>query len=144
MSFSPILNLWIHLAVFTIPWHCWHLGPGNFCLAGTCPVHNRLFSSNPDLYPMDASSILSLTVMTKNVSRCCQRSYGSQNCPWWRATRLEVSEVVQSCATLCNPWTVAHQAPLSMELPRQQYWSGLPFPFPGDLPVLGIEPRSPA
>ena len=37
-------------------------------------------------------------------------------------------------------WTVAHQAPLSMELSRQEYWSGLPFPFPGDLPDPGIEP----
>ena len=40
-------------------------------------------------------------------------------------------------------WTVAYQAPLSMGLSRQEYWSGLPFPSPGDLPNLGIEPRSP-
>ena len=38
-----------------------------------------------------------------------------------------------------TPWTVAHQAPLSMEFFRQEYWSGLPFPFPGDLPDPGIE-----
>ena len=43
-----------------------------------------------------------------------------------------------------TPWTVAHQAPLSMEFSRQEYWSGLPFPSPGDLPDLGIEPGSPA
>ena len=43
-----------------------------------------------------------------------------------------------------TPWTVACQAPLSMGFSRQEYWSGLPFPFPGDLPDLGIEPRSPA
>ena len=43
-----------------------------------------------------------------------------------------------------TPWTVAHQAPLSMEFSRQEYWSGLPFPSPGDLPDSGIEPRSPA
>ena len=42
------------------------------------------------------------------------------------------------------PWTVAYQAPLSMEFSRQEYWSGLPFPSPGDLPNPGIEPRSPA
>jgi len=41
-------------------------------------------------------------------------------------------------------WTVAHQAPLSVEFPRQEYWSGLPFPPPGDLPDPGIEPTSPA
>ena len=41
-------------------------------------------------------------------------------------------------------WTVAHRAPLSMGFPRQEYWSGLPFPPPGDLPHPGIEPKSPA
>ena len=40
-------------------------------------------------------------------------------------------------------WTVAYQAPLSMGFSRQEYWSGLPFPFPGDLPDPGIEPGSP-
>ena len=39
-------------------------------------------------------------------------------------------------------WTVAHQAPLSMKFSRQEYWSGLPFPPPGDLPDPGIEPAS--
>ena len=42
------------------------------------------------------------------------------------------------------PWTVAYQAPPSMGFSRQEYWHGLPFPSPGDLPVPGIEPRSPA
>ena len=40
------------------------------------------------------------------------------------------------------PWTVAPQAPLSMDISRQEYWSGLPFPSPGDLPNPGIEPWS--
>ena len=43
-----------------------------------------------------------------------------------------------------TPWTVAYQAPPSMGFSRQEYWSGLPFPSPGDLPDPGIEPRSPA
>ena len=43
-----------------------------------------------------------------------------------------------------NPWTIAHQAPLSMGFPRWEFWSGLPFPSPGDLPNLGTEPESPA
>ena len=42
-----------------------------------------------------------------------------------------------------TPWTVAYQAPPSMEFSRQEYWRGLPFPFPGDLPNSGIEPGSP-
>ena len=40
------------------------------------------------------------------------------------------SEVAQSCPTLCDPWTLAYQAPLSMGFSRQEYWSGLPFPSP--------------
>ena len=43
-----------------------------------------------------------------------------------------------------TPWTVAHQAPPSMGFSRQEYWSGLPFPSPGDLPNPGIEAGSPA
>ena len=43
-----------------------------------------------------------------------------------------------------TPWPVAHQAPPSLGFSRQEYWSGLPFPSPGDLPNPGIESRSPA
>ena len=50
-----------------------------------------------------------------------------------------------SCVQLfVTPWTVAYQAPQFMEFPRQGYWSGLPFPSPGDLPNPGIDPRAPA
>ena len=49
-----------------------------------------------------------------------------------------------SCVRLfATPWTIAYQAPQSMEFSRQEYWSGLPFPSPGDLPDPGIEPGSP-
>ena len=54
------------------------------------------------------------------------------------------SLVAKSCTTLATPWTIAHQAPLSMGFPRQGYCSGLPFPSPGDFPEPGIEPGSPA
>ena len=50
--------------------------------------------------------------------------------------------VAQLCPTLCDPWTVSYQIPLSMGFSRQEHWSGLPFPAPGDLPDLGIEPVS--
>ena len=43
-----------------------------------------------------------------------------------------------------TPWTVAHQAPLSMEFSGQEYWRGLPYPPPGDLSNPGVKPRSPA
>ena len=62
--------------------------------------------------------------------------YSFLKCQW--------SEVAQSCPTLCNLMDSTCQAPLSMEFSRQKYWSGLPFPSPGDLPDPGIEPGSPA
>ena len=52
-----------------------------------------------------------------------------------------------ACSVMSNsatPWTVACQAPLSMGFSKQEYWSGLPFPSPGDLPDPGIKPWSPA
>ena len=52
--------------------------------------------------------------------------------------------VARSCPTLATPWTIARQALLPMGFSRQEYWSGLPCPSPGDLPNPGIEPGSPA
>ena len=52
--------------------------------------------------------------------------------------------VTNSCPPLATPWTVVHQAPLSIEFSRQEHWSGLPCPHPGDLPKPGIKPMSPA
>ena len=75
---------------------------------------------------------------------------------WWAAiyrvlqsrTRPKRLSSSSSVATLCNsfatPWTIAHQTLLSMWFPRQEYWSGLPFPSPGDLPKAGMELVSPA
>ena len=52
---------------------------------------------------------------------------------------------VSLVVSICNPMDyMAHQVPLSMEFPWQEYWSGLPFPSAGDLPDPGIEPGSPA
>ena len=55
--------------------------------------------------------------------------------------KVKLLSRVQLFAT---PWTVAYQAPLSIEFSRQEYWSGLPFPSPGDLPDPAIKPGSPA
>ena len=46
--------------------------------------------------------------------------------------------------SFATPWTVVHQPPLSMGFSRQEYWSGLPFPSPGDLPDPRIKPESPS
>ena len=78
-------------------------------------------------------------------------------CPPWDQ-ELARSQIITLTTQLCpllfsflscvqlfvTPWTVAHQAPLSMGFSRQEYWSGLPFPSPGDLPDPGIKPTSPA
>ena len=58
----------------------------------------------------------------------------------WCLVRVKSLSPVRLFAT---PWTVAYQDPLSMVFSRQEYWSGLPYPSPGDLPDPGIEPRSP-
>ena len=67
------------------------------------------------------------------------------------ATQTTLYYKVCVCVCVCvshsdsaTPWAVAHRAPLSMELFRQEYWSGLPFPSPWDLPNSGIESGSPA
>ena len=65
--------------------------------------------------------------------------------PSWMGLKwseVKWSEADQSCPTLCDP--IAYKAPLSIEFSWQEYWSGLPFPSPGDLPEPGIEPGSPA
>ena len=59
--------------------------------------------------------------------------------------RVHVCVCVCTCVLSCvqlfvTPWTVARQAPLAIVFPRQEYWSGLPFPSPGDLPGPGIQP----
>ena len=73
------------------------------------------------------------------------------NIPLYHVPQFISSQVMTSCVCVkslsrvllfATPWTVAHQA--SMGFSRQEYWSGLPFPSPGDLPDPGIEPRSPA
>ena len=65
---------------------------------------------------------------------------------WWSAVfwlQCCCNLVTKSCLTFGTPWTVAHQVPLSMGLPRQEHWSGSPFPPLRDLPNLGIESKSP-
>ena len=57
---------------------------------------------------------------------------------------MKVKMLLNRVQIFMTPWTVGHHVPLFMGFSRQEYWSGLPFPSPGDLPNPGIEPRSPA
>ena len=79
--------------------------------------------------------------------RPCTKFYGAVFlvCFSWHHCRVGVSCVcsaAQSWLTLCSPWTAACQAPLSSGFLRQEYWSGFPFPIPGDPPYPGFEPES--
>ena len=58
--------------------------------------------------------------------------------------QMEKTKSLSRVRLLATLWTVAHQAPVSMGFSRQEYWSGLSFPSPEDLPDQGIEPGSPA
>ena len=63
-----------------------------------------------------------------------------------RAMKVKVKVKVKSLSGVrlfVTPWTVAYQVPPSMGFSKQEYWNGLPFPSPGDLPDPGIEPGSP-
>ena len=68
-----------------------------------------------------------------------QYDFGSGTQEYWVSEVKSLSRVW----LFVTPWTVAYQASLSMGFSTQEYWSGLPFPSPGDLPNPGIEPRSP-
>ena len=71
-----------------------------------------------------------------------QPSFSLHDLPW--VPRKVKAKPLSRVRLFATPWTVAHQAPLSKGFSRQEYWSGLPFPSPGDLPDREIEPRCPA
>ena len=72
-------------------------------------------------------------------SACNVRDLGSTS--GWEGALEKGKATHSSILAWKIPWTIAHQAPLSMGFPRQEYYSGLPFPSPGDLPDLGNEPE---
>ena len=75
-------------------------------------------------------------VLTENICKVCI-------CKVWKKVKMKVKSLSRVWLFVTS-WTVAYQASPSMGFFRQEYWSGLPFPPPGDLPDPGIEPRSPA
>ena len=109
-------------------------------------------ASGGDGIPVELLQILKDDAV-KVLHLICQPIWKTQQWPqdWKRSVfipipkkvKLKVKSLnrVQLFATL---WTIAQQAPPSMGFSRQEYWSGLPFPSPGDLPNPGIEPTSPA
>ena len=70
---------------------------------------------------------------------CIWQNFSPLSLEWGLSAFLVCFLVCNSCQTLETPWTLARQDPLSMGFSRQEYWSGLPFPLPGDRPNPGIE-----
>ena len=81
--------------------------------------------------------------MTHSKSKYCFVKFIFQGCLYTFLVKVKV-KLRSHVRLFGTPWTVAHQAPLSMGFSRQEYWSGLPTPSPEDLPDSGIEPGSPA
>ena len=102
-------------SVFSFIWVCWHSSPASHV------VYLWRFSSvYNSMFSLELQIIFFCICLAFSVHAC---------------------SIVSDSVT---PWAVAHQASVSMEFSRQEYWSGLPFPPPGDLPDPGIEPMSPA
>jgi len=89
-------------------------------------------------------SLLSWSLLNPSLT-VVDDSYSFETFCWSVYVCMLAHAVAQSCPSLLySPWTIACKSPLSMGLSQQEYWSGLTFPPPGDLPDPGIEPTSPA
>ena len=131
--YPPLLPLLVFLGM---------LGSALSCTRATssCPVHWPV-SHHSEEDQQDLCLTLSfewLSAMAREKDLESAGSYG------WHLDVMSSCSAAKLCPTLCNPMDSTHQAPLSMEVPRQEYWGGLPFPSLGDLLEPGIEPTSPA
>ena len=112
------------------------------------------------MFKEEVSRIQSTSVYLLNFNTACWNGSKNSNGESWRnaswfqaATQPLRVALPRGCLVCCcclvaksclTPWTMAHQAPVSMAFSRQEYWSGLPFPSPGALPDPGAEPASSA
>ena len=102
-----------------------------------CRYHRSVLLGSPFMKELAFSCEMADSLQGQCFHRMSQLLSQDHTPPWWW-WRCTLS-YVQLFAAL---WTVTHQAPLSMEFSRQEYWSGLPFPSPGSLPNSGIKPMS--
>ena len=105
-------------------------------------------ASGGDGIPVELFQILKDDAV-KGLHSICQQIWKTQQWPQdgKRSVFIPIPKKVKSLSRVrlfVTPWTVAYQAPLSTGFSRQECWSGLPFPSPGDLPDPGNKPRSPA
>ena len=128
-----------------LPWGVWSFSLQTFpgCLDRICLSESLLGPGGSPLPPLpsDPHSPL-LSSISLSVLRVFEHLPG---CPFCSVpTEKRKVKSLSRVQVFVTPWTIAHQALLSMGFSRQEYWSGLPFPSPGDLPNPGIEPGSPA
>ena len=122
------------LSVYAQQWDCWIIRQ----------VYFQFFKESPHCSPCSLSTVLHYLFLIFNYESAIthlQETWKIQNKVTYSSTTCQSLICVQLFGI---SWTVACQAPSSMEFSRQQYWSGLPFPSPGDFPNPRIEPRSPA
>ena len=119
----------------------WVLSPAWVYVGEGIFQQNKHFSGKMSMVQkrgwMEMHSSYHMTTLNSNEKNKCLIYHNLLHLQKWKWSRSVVSDSA-------TPWTVAYEVPLPMEFSRQDYWSGLPFPSPGDLPYPGIEPRSPA
>ena len=118
----------VRVCVCTCASTCVHVCACVYMCAHVCTVHARVCT---------CACVYVCVHMCVRVCACVCMCGGAYN--FWSCSF--------SCSVMSDsvtPWTVAHQGPLTTGFSRQEYWSGLPFPSPGDPPDPGIEPASPA
>ena len=109
----------------------------HYLLAGGFPQFNSMWTSPQSTWQHDSWLYQNNSGNKKEWARPSSSLFITQSQEWL------VSQSLSHVWPFVTSWTVACQAPLSMEFPRQEYWSGWPSPSPGDLPNPGVEPRSP-
>ena len=103
----------------------------------------KQYRKSVNVWPLHSTKRTNLNVSDNSFLKCPTISISKQLKELKFSLKVKVKVKSLSRVRLFTaPWTVAHQAPLSMGFSRQEYWSGWPFPFPGDLPNPGIEPGS--
>ena len=130
---SKHFKVWDHLLIIKIPHLCWNIEAISchwHCITFIClPIYCEA-EGNEEKYLLNPQTDI---LREKCKLECSQ------------VTKLNICVLSHFCCVwlFASLWTVAHQAPLSMGFSGQEYWSGLPFPSPGDLPYPEIKPGSP-
>ena len=136
-----------HLPAHPTPLGC-HRAPSLGSLSRTANSHwLTIFHIEMCMFPCySVSSLHPLLPLTVSTSLFPRTAFPLLPCKkvhqYHLLDSIRVVLFTQSCLTLCTPWTVAHQAPLSMGFTRQEYWRDLPFPSLEGLPDAEIEARS--